>query len=322
MSTRDRHSPRITVAVVILAMTTFTALTLAGPASAWAAAPADRGGAATPQRWTRSVCTDVATWMGARADVEDRVETVLASAGSDELTARQAKRQLARAYSRGLEAAQEFVDDVRAAGMPKVADGRSFAARYADTIEQYRGAYAEAARSLASVDLRDRTQLVAAVQVIDTTLRADLDVVGVDPIEDLRAIEALAAPIAASCHAVDVHLMSTVDPACSAALDATQLVVDAENRFQAIPVGSPEEAAAEDEFVQRVLQLRPALGACSIAGVASAPCRTFLESAQGLLAAEDQYNAAPIGSPEEAAAEDAGYAAAADLVSKSATCRR
>ncbi len=230
---RSRRIRRVAVASVVIAMTTFTALSFVGSATASSGVPADRGGAASPDRWTRSVCSDVATWIDARAGLEGRVEKVLARAAADELTARQAGRQLAQAYSQGLEAGKRFVEDVKSAGAPKIEGGRGLAARYGDTIDQYRGAYAEAARSLAAVDLRDGTQVVAAVQAIDTKLRADLDVVGVDPIEDLRPIAALTTPIAASCHAVDAHLASTIDPACSAALDATQLVVDAENRYQA-----------------------------------------------------------------------------------------
>ena len=94
---------------------------------------------------------------------------------------------------------------------------------------------------------------VTTVQQMNTALVADLQVVGTDPIEDLRSVPELTAAIAGSCDAVERHLVQTIDAGCNGALDQAQrLSWTPEKTFQATPTGSPEETAAGEALFQAI----------------------------------------------------------------------
>jgi len=273
-------------------------------------------------RWGRAVCQDVSTWLDAKLQVESHAQHVLGGLTAGDLSATTAKRRLARAYSDGVKASSELLDGVESAGVPKLDQGKVLASEYRATLAGYRAAYAKAAAALSRASTRDKSQLIAVVQQIDTTLANDLRVVGMDPVEDLRPVQALAPAISGSCAPVEKYLAETIDAGCNGALDQAQRVVDAENTFQAAAVGSPEETAAADAYIQTVAALRGALASCTVPGIASVPCRTILETAQRIVAAEDRYQAAPVDSPEETAAGDDADAATRQLVSQIEGCPR
>jgi hypothetical protein len=300
------------VLAVVVSLTVFCTI-------AYAALPS---AAQNPDRWGRTVCRDVSAWLDAKTQVGSRAQQVLDGLTASELSATTAKRRLGRAYADGATMTSELVKGVKSAGVPKLADGKTVASQYAATLTGYRDAYGAAAAALDRANPRDPARFVTTAQQVDTTLAADLQVVGMDPIEDLRAVPELTAALAGSCGAVDRYLVQTIDAGCNGALDQVQRVVDAENTFQATPTGSPEETAAGDGLYQAIDVLRTALGPCTVPGVASAPCRTALETAQSLIGAEDRYRAAPVDSPEETAAGDESSAATTQLVSQILQCRR
>jgi hypothetical protein len=273
-------------------------------------------------RWGRAVCRDVSTWLDAKVRAESQAQQVLGGLTTGNLSATTAKRQLARAYADGVRASSELLEGVESAGVPKLDQGKVLASEYRATLGGYRAAYAKAAAALSRASTREKAQFIAVAQQVDTTLANDLQVVGTDPVEDLRAVQALAPAISGSCAPVEQYLAKTIDTGCSGALDQAQRVVDAENTFQAAPAGSPEETASADAYIQTVAALGGALASCTVPGIASVPCRTVLETAQSIVAAEDRFQAAAVDSPEETAAGDDADAATRQLVSQIAGCPR
>jgi hypothetical protein len=297
---------------VVVSLTVFCTVAFAAPPAA----------AQNPERWGRTVCRDVSAWLDAKTQVGSRAQQVLDGLTARELSATTAKRRLGRAYADGATMTSKLVKGVQSAGVPKFAAGKTVASQYVATLTGYRDAYGTAAAALDEANPRDAALFATTAQQVNTTLAADLLVVGTDPIEDLRSVPELTAALAGSCGAVERHLVQTIDAGCNAALDQVQRVVDAENAFQATPTGYPEETAAGDALYQAIDVLRTTLAPCNVPGVASAPCRTALETAQSLIGAEDRYRAAPVDSPEETTAGDESSAATTQLVSQILQCRR
>lgn len=280
------------VAVVTVA-TAFAAAPLAGADAAARMRPV------TVERWARSVCRDVSTWLKARAEVETRVSEVLAALSGD-VRAPVARARLTRATGRGAEASDRLVSEVRAAGTPNLNDGEQLANTYLRTLRGYGDAYRQARSELARTKTTDKEQFAIAAQQINATL---VPKVATDPVEGLRATPELVAGINGNCADVASYLAAKIDPSCRAVVDTTQQLVDVDNRLGAAPADSTESDSLAGDEVHLFEQLGNQLGACN-AGALPGACRAVFDGAQRLSDLNRQFLAAPEGSPQEQSLSD------------------
>jgi hypothetical protein len=255
-------------------------------------------------RWARSVCGGVSTWVDQRTAMDAQVQGILADLGAGKVQAVAAKKRLALAYSKAAAASDALVTSVKATGAPQIPSGRALAIQYAGTLSSYADAYRTARTTFANVKAKSGEEIIAAAQQVNTKLAADLAVVGADPIEELRPVTELAEALAASCANIETYLVKAIDAPCRAAIDAAQVVLDAQNRFQAAAAGSAEEDAADSAFDAASDNLRSALGACNVPGVVAVGCRTVLQTAQAFADAEGRFLASAVDSPEETTANN------------------
>jgi hypothetical protein len=266
--------------------------------------PAAAKTAVNPDRWTRSVCHDVSSWLDQRTAMGTQVQAVLGDLAAGKVSAKAAKKRLAQAYAKGAAASAALLKSVKAAGTPKVTNGKTVASQYVETLSGYANADKTAATTFAKDKATSGEEIAAAAQQVNTKLASDVAVVGTDPIEDLRPVTELATSLAAACTAVETYLVKSIDAPCRAAVDSVQTVLDAETRFQATAEGSPEEEAANTAFMDASHNLRSTLGGCNVPGVASGGCRTVLQTAQGFVDAENRFETTAVGSPEETTANN------------------
>jgi hypothetical protein len=267
----------------------------------WAESPS---AAVAPERWTRSVCGGVSSWLDQRTATGTQVQAVLGDLAAGKVPAKAAKKRLAQAYARGAAASAALLKSVKAAGTPKITNGKMVASQYVDTLSGYANAYKTAATTFAKDKSTSADGITAAAQQVQTKLESDVAIVGADPIEDLRSVTELATSLAAACTAVETYLVKSIDAPCRAAVDSIQTVLDAENRFQAAAQGSPEEDAANTAWMDASHNLRSTLGGCNVPGVASTGCRTVLQTAQGYVDAENRFETSAVDSPEETTANN------------------
>ena len=301
------------VAVIAVAL----ALTGMTGAESWAASPS---AAVTPERWTRSVCGGVSSWLEQRTAMATQVQAVLADIAAGKVSAKAQKKRLAQVYAKGAAASAALLKSVKAAGTPKVTNGKTVASQYVETLSGYASAYKTAATTFVKDKATSGEAIAAAAQQVNTKLESDVAVVGMDPIEDLRPVAELATSLAAACTAVETYLVKTIDAPCRAAVDSMQTVVDAENRFEATAQGSPEEEAANTAFLDASHSLRSTLGGCNIPGVASGGCRTVLQTAEGFVDAEIRFETTAVDSPEETTANNDMTSALTQLPGQIAKC--
>jgi hypothetical protein len=285
-----RRLYRYSAAVIVAATTVFLVA-----ASAPAATPTRP---VTPDRWTRSVCQDISTWLKARGDAETGTVAALGGLESGEFKPKAAKARLARAISQGAEATDRLVKDVKSAGTPQVNNGKQVASGYVQTLGDYGKPYVKARAALSRAKTRDKQQFATTAQQVNSTLAGELNAVGVDPVEELRAVPELAAGITASCGDVAAYLTAKIDPACQTVLTTGRHLADVNDQFEASPEGSAEENAALDEFERTITQLRDQLaGACNAAAVV-APCHKPFETAQHVVDLWNQYPTTDVNSPQ------------------------
>jgi len=299
-------------------VTVLVSALVAGPTAAgWAAGPS---AAVSPDRWVRSVCRDVSSWLNQRAAMDTQVQGVLADLAAAKISAKVARQRLAKAYANGAAASTELAKSVKASGTPKVTDGRTVASQYLESLSGYADAYRTAATTFAKDKAKSAAEITAAAQQVNTTLAADVAVVGRDPIEDLRPVSELANSLSAACTAVETYLVKSIDAQCRGAVDTVQSVLDVETQFESAAEGSPEEEAANTAFFDAVHNLRSTLGGCNVPGVASGACRTVLQTAQGFVDASNRFEAASIDSPEETTASNDMTTTLIQLESQVAKC--
>jgi hypothetical protein len=285
--------------------------------ASWAASPR---AAVTPERWTRSVCGAVSTWLDQRTAVATQVQAVLGDLASGKLPPKVAKKRLAAAYAKGAVASAALLKSVKAAGIPKVTNGKTVASQYIATLSGYANASKTAATTFAKDKSTSADEINATVQQLQTKLESDVAIVGTDPIEDLRSVSELTTSLAAACTAVETYLAKAIDAPCRATVDSAQTVLDAEDRFQAAAEGSPEEDAANTAWMDASHNLRSTLGGCNVPGVASVGCRTVLQTAQTYVDAENRFETTAVDSPEEATANNDMSTALTQLASQIAKC--
>jgi hypothetical protein len=257
----------------------------------------------TPDRWTRSVCQDISTWLKASGDAETGTVAALGGLESGELKTKAAKARLARTISQGAEATDRLVKDVKSAGTPQVNNGKQVVSGYVQTLSDYGKAYAKGRTAVSRAKTRDKQQFATTAQQVNSTLVGDLNAVGVDPVEELRAVPELAAGITASCGDVAAYLTAKIDAPCQAALTTARHAADVDNQEDTVPEDSPQLEALVDDEERTLGQLKNELGACNVPAVV-APCRKPFETAQQLKPLWDQIQNAPLDSPQEQAAED------------------
>jgi hypothetical protein len=269
--------------------------------ASWAGSPS---APVTPERWTRSVCGGVSSWLDQRAALATQVQAVLGDLAAGKVPAKVARKRLAEAYARGAVASAALLKSVKAAGTPKVTNGKTVASQYVETLSGYANAYQAAATTFAKDKTTSADGINAATQQVEAKLQSDLAIVGTDPIEDLRPVTELASSLAAACTAVETYLAKSTDAPCRAAVDSIQTVLDAENRFEATAQGSPEEDAANTAWMDASHNLRSTLGGCNVPGVASGECRAVLQTAQEYVDAENRFETTAVDSPEETTANN------------------
>ena len=268
------------------------------PAPALTTAPSEKS--QTPDRWTRLVCRDVSTWLKARDEAEMATAQVLGAVSTGDVSAKSAKARLVRVNDRAVQATDELVDDVKAAGTPKVSAGKQIARAYVRTVNQYGDAYERARTAFNKADSR---QFAAKAGEINGALAGDLAAVGLDPVEELRAVPELAAAITASCGDVASYLGAKVEPPCQAVLSTARHLADVDSQERPLPEDSPQYEALVDEEFRAFGQLQNEFSGCNVAGVA-APCRKPFETSRHLSEVWDQYQASALDSPQEQALLD------------------
>ena len=283
-------------AVVVL--TAVTAFVVAAPVAA--ARPATfPARPVTADRWTRSVCRDVSTWLQARGEIETRITETLGALSGD-LRGVVAKARLTRATARGIEASNRLFNDVKAAGTPNVNGGEQLTSAYLKTLRGYSDAYSQARSEFAQTKTKDKQQFAIAVQQINGTL---VPKVATDPVEGLRATPELVAGINGYCGDIATYLAAKIDPSCSAVLDTTRQLVDVDNRVLALPGDATESDSLSGDEERLFGQLRNQLGACNVAGVPGA-CQKLFDSARRLADVDSQFVASPVGSAQEQSLAD------------------
>jgi hypothetical protein len=292
-----RSANRKTLPVALAAAAMFFLTT---SAAAWAAGSSAQP--VTPDRWTRSVCREVSTWMKTRGEVDARYVEILGALSSGSLGAKAAKTRLSRAIEQGVDASDGFTKAVRAAGTPNVDGGTQVARSYRTTLADNADAYKQARNDLARAKTSNREHFAATAQEINSTLTADLAAIGVDPVEELRPVPELAAGISASCADVASYLMAKIDAPCQAVLSTARHLADVDNQQDPAPIDSPELDALLVEEERAFGQLQGEFGGCNIPAI-PAPCRKPFEDSQQLASLWNQFFNAPVDSPQEAAAE-------------------
>jgi hypothetical protein len=248
----------------------------------------------TADRWTRSVCRDVSTWLKTRGEVETRIAETLGALAGD-LRASLAKARLTRATGRGVEATDRLVKDVKTAGTPKLNGGEQLASGYVKMLRGYGDAYRQARTELARTKTTDKQQFVIGAQQINGTLAPK---VATDPVEGLRATPELAAGINGNCGDVASYLAAKIDPSCRAVVDTTHQLVDVDNRLGAAPVDATETASLAGDEERLFDQLRNQFGACNSAALPGA-CGKVFDSAHRLADLDSQFQASPVDSAQE-----------------------
>ncbi|HEX5588495.1 MAG TPA: hypothetical protein VFZ17_14385 [Acidimicrobiia bacterium] len=262
----------------------------------------------------------MSNWLDQRAASGTQAEAVLADLAAGKVSAKAAKKQLAQAYTKGAATSAALLKSVKSAGTPAITDGKAMASQYVATLSGYANAYKTAATTFAQDKATSSAEIAAAAQQVNAKLASDLAVVGTDPIEDLRPVTELATSLTAACGAVETYLVKSIDAPCRGAVDSVQTVLDAEARFEAAALDSPEEAAANTEWFEASHNLRSTLGGCNVPGVASGGCRTVLQSALGYVDAANRFESSPIDSPEEDVANTDMSTVLAQLATQIAKC--
>jgi hypothetical protein len=283
---------------VALVVSAAMALVVAAPAAAAHSAtfPARP---VTADRWTRSVCRDVSTWLQARGEIETRISETLGALSGD-LRAVVAKVRLTRATARGIEASNRLFNDAKAAGTPNVNGGEQLTSAYLKTLRGYSDAYSQARSELARTKTTDKQQFAIAAQQINGTL---VPKVATDPVEGLRATPELVAGINGYCSDVATYLAAKIDPSCGAVLDTTRQLVDVDNRVLALPADATERDSLSGDEERVFGQLRNQLAACNVAAVPRA-CQKLFDSARRLADVDSQFVASPMGSAQEQSLAD------------------
>jgi hypothetical protein len=271
------------------------------PAPAMTTVPSEK--AQTPDRWTRLVCRDVSTWLKARGEAEMGTAQVLGALSAGDVSAKSAKAGLTRASDRAVKATDELVDDVKAAGAPNVNGGKQVARAYVRTLSQYGDAYEQARTALTRSGSADGQQFAAEALEINGALAGDLAAVGIDPVEELRAVPEIAAAITASCGDVASYLGAKVEQPCQSVLSTARHLGDVDSQEGPLPEDSPQLQALVDEEFQAFGQLQNGLGRCNVAGV-PAPCRKPFDTARHLSEVWNQFQASVVDSPQEQALYD------------------
>jgi len=248
------------------------------------------------------------------------VATVTADLSAGARNSKTASKKLVAAYTDGSADTQEAIAAIRGVGTPKIPSGTSIAGTYQDRLAEYQGAYEDARQGIARAAKSDAALFTTSVNQVGTTLASDLGVIGGDPLEELRAEEALADGIAASCTDVDQHLGATVDAAgCRAALATAREYNDMNEKLTAAAEGSAEQTALADQLYALVTRWRTETGSCNTAAVLGA-CRLPLETSQAVVKAAADYEATPDGSPEEDAASNAWIRLDTELATQLPKC--
>jgi hypothetical protein len=285
---------RYSVVVIVAAATVYVA---APAATAYSARPV------SADRWTRSVCQDIGTWLKARGNTETAAVEALGGLQSGALKPKAAKARLDRAIGQGAEATDRLVKDVKSAGTPQMNNGKQVASAYVQTLGDYAKAYKDTRTTLTRAKTRDSAQFVATAQQVNGTLVGDLNAVGVDPVEELRAVPELAAGITAACGDVAAYLTAKIDGPCQTALTTARHAADVDTQEDTVPTDAPQAGALLDDEEQTLGQLQNELGACNVPGV-PAPCRKPFEDAQQFKPLWDQIFATSASTPQTEAAEN------------------
>ena len=283
----------VAVAAVGLALTG-----VMGTAS-WAASPR---ATVTPERWTRSVCGGVSSWLDQRTAMATQVQAIVSDLAGSKVSASVAKKRLAAAFGEGAAASAALLKSVKAAGTPKIPNGKTVASQYLGTLSGYADAYKAAATTFAKNATPTTEGINATVQQVQAKLASDVAIVGTDPIEDLRPVPELASSLVAGCTPVETYLAKSIDAPCRAAVDSIQGVLDTETRFEAAAPSSPEEDAANTAWLDASHALRSTIGGCNVPATVSLGCRTVLQTALGYVDAENRFENTAVDSPEESTA--------------------
>jgi len=286
---------------VTLVTVAIAEMTWMSPAPALTTGPS--GKSQTPDRWTRLVCRDVSTWLKARGEAETTTAEILGSLSTGGVTAKSAKARLVRENDQAARATDELVDNVKAAGTPTVSGGRQLARAYIRTLTQYGDAYELARTAFTKTGSADSRQFAAKASEINGALAGDLAAVGLDPVEELRAVPEIAAAITASCGDVASYLGARFEPPCQSVLSTARHLADVDSQEGPLPEDSTQLQPLVDEEFRSFGQLQNEFGGCNVAG-APAPCRKPFETARHLSEVWNQFQASVVDSPQEQALYD------------------
>jgi hypothetical protein len=171
------------------------------------------------------------------------------------------------------------------------------------TLREYGDAHKQARAAFAKASTREKLQFATEAQEISGELAADLAAVGIDPVEELRAVPEIAAAISASCAAVAAYLGARIEPPCQSVLSTARHLAEVDSQERPLPEDSPQYEALVDEEFRSFGQLQSEFGSCNVAGV-PAPCRKPFETSRHLSEVWDQYQASALDSPQEQALLD------------------
>jgi hypothetical protein len=113
--------------------------------------------------WAASVCKDFSRW-----------ETVLTRLGSTGALAdpTAGKAAITKFLTGAIKATDRLAKDVKAAGVPRVKNGKAIAAAFLGSVKSLRGAYASAETAAAALPTSDRAAFATAAKGIATQLQA------------------------------------------------------------------------------------------------------------------------------------------------------
>jgi hypothetical protein len=176
--------------------------------------------------------------------------------------------------------------------------GKQLAGAFVRTLTQYGDAYEQARTALTKAKPAETQQFSATAPAINNTLAGDLAAVGIDPVEELRAVPEIAVAITASCGDVSAFLNARIEPRCQAALTTARHLADVDSQEAPLPEDSPQLQALVDEELRAHSQLQGELGGCNVAGVPG-PCRKPFETSRHLSEVWNQFQASVVDSPQE-----------------------
>jgi hypothetical protein len=157
-----------------------------------------------PERWVRQVCSSWSKYADADIDAFISLTDVLGRVKAGELDATKARDRLVRMQQDRVKAIEQVVGTVRRSGAPTLDGGDAIRRSYLNTVNEYRAVETRQLAEYRQFALLATDQFHAAVHDAEGRRVDNIDAVGYDPLEELKASPALAPAIdgAAACNDV------------------------------------------------------------------------------------------------------------------------